>query len=337
LKFFWTLHRAIFEPNYFKEIKEHSRLKVFLFLLSLLLFASVVIGVSRTYYLMDTKKGIPAIFNSALNNLEIKDGLLLPNQPTPYIPPTYLTLPILDIFRELYMFDLIPRNIKGQLRFAENFVNEANSADSGNADNKTGEKSTSDAMPGMIFSKYMDYLSTAQSQYANDLDSFVIIDTAKVINYKIKVPVILLSYDKILFYEIGSISEFSYKDFLFKSENLVFKTDEIHSFLMQHIPDICIRLIGTHLLWTSTTLLLSILFLSFASYIFRLDRRNTFGLFFKFACYAVTPLVIGKMVLAVAGVNFAWVWHLLIFFSTIVLFRGLLAVGNSSADDSKVV
>jgi hypothetical protein len=71
--------------------------------------------------------------------------------------------------------------------------------------------------------------------------------------------------------------------------------------------------------------LLSIAFLTFAAYIFRLERARKFWNFLKIACFAASPVYAGTNIVAFSGTTFAWTWHILILVATFVMFRGVQA------------
>jgi hypothetical protein len=71
--------------------------------------------------------------------------------------------------------------------------------------------------------------------------------------------------------------------------------------------------------------LLSIVFLTFAAYIFRLERARKFGNFLKIACFAASPVYAGTNIVAFSGTTFPWTWHILILAATFVMFRGVQA------------
>jgi hypothetical protein len=56
------------------------------------------------------------------------------------------------------------------------------------------------------------------------------------------------------------------------------------------------------------------------------------------AIFSVTPITIGTILIALSGVKLNWTWHILIFLSTLVMFRAMLISGGitpgNSGDDN---
>jgi hypothetical protein len=181
----------------------------------------------------------------------------------------------------------------------------------------------------------LDQLSGFQNFFPSDNDSMIIIDTAKTRNY-VKIPVILMSSDKfILMLNKTQSLEIPYKVFFLGLENFKFTSAEITRFLMSHRIAIFFSMFIACVFQNAITLAFSIFFLAVAAFFFRMEKGNTFARFIRASSFAITPMAIGMMLIALSGVKILWGWHVLIFISTIVIFRGLVASGNPAPlDDS---
>lgn len=178
----------------------------------------------------------------------------------------------------------------------------------------------------------LDQLFGFQNFFASDKDSVVIIDTAKTRSYVMKIPAILLDREKIIFFvNKQNTFELPYKTLTFGKGNLVFTADEIRKLLIKNIGIIYISMLIANTFQHSITIIFSIFFLAIAAFFFRMERDSTIGKYFRAACFAITPMALGVMLISISGVKILWGWHLLIFISTVVLFRGLVAMASSSA------
>lgn len=179
----------------------------------------------------------------------------------------------------------------------------------------------------------LDQLSGNQNYFASDNDSMVIIDTAKVRNYVVKVPAIIVSSDRIIFtFNKKSSFELPYKVLLMGSSDFQFTADNVKKYLLKNWFLLCFSLFVTTLFQNMITFFFSIMFLSFAAFVFRVEKVAVFSTFIRAASYAITPMALGSMLIAVSGVKILWGWHILIFISTIVLFRGMVAIGTQTPD-----
>ncbi len=166
-------------------------------------------------------------------------------------------------------------------------------------------------------------------------DTLLFIDTSASQAFKLKAPYFALGKDRIHFnyddkYFKASIS---YAMLLNGKKDLKFTASEIRSLLTSpsFLPTIIISMFVTTMFQSVLTILFSIIFLAVAAYIFRIERVTGFSVFLRASTFAITPMALGLMLIEVAGVQAIWGWHLLIFISTIVLFRGVVAISKASS------
>lgn len=180
----------------------------------------------------------------------------------------------------------------------------------------------------------LDQLSGFQNYFSSDNDSMVVIDTAKTRNYVVKVPAVLLAKEKIVFiFNKTSNFEIPYKALLFGEESLKLTAVDVKQFLDKKWGMIFFSMFVVGLFQNTITLFFSIFFLAVAAFFFRLEKGSTFNRFLRAACFSITPMAIGSVLIAISGVKIIWGWHLMIFICTVVLFRGLVAIGNSASTD----
>ena len=180
----------------------------------------------------------------------------------------------------------------------------------------------------------LDQLSGMQNFFASDNDSMVVIDTAQTRNYVVKVPAILMTKEKVVFVLSKQQSfEIPYKTLLLGAEDLKFSSADITIFLDKKKLVIFFSMFFAGIIQNAITFIFSIFFLALAAYFFRLEKGRTFSKFLRAASYSISPLAVGSVLIAISGVKIIWGWHLLIFICTVVLFRGLVAIGNTVSTD----
>jgi hypothetical protein len=78
-----------------------------------------------------------------------------------------------------------------------------------------------------------------------------------------------------------------------------------------------------HCAVTTANVLFAVFFLAVAAYIFRREKAGHFKAFLKMACFAVSPLPIGRALVALSATRAEWMWHASIIVSTFVMFRAV--------------
>jgi hypothetical protein len=117
-------------------------------------------------------------------------------------------------------------------------------------------------------------------------------------------------------------------------KNLVMEEPLLRALIKKHIVRVAFFFMMWNGIVTVPVFLLSIVFLTFAAYIFRLDRSKNILYFLKMACFAATPVYVGTPLAAVAGSTLPWTWHAFILAATFVMFRGVAAAARD-ADQSR--
>ncbi|KMQ51692.1 hypothetical protein CHISP_1449 [Chitinispirillum alkaliphilum] len=78
------------------EVLSTSRAHVFAFLVKLFILSVLVSGIFKTYYIIDAERGISKPLAIMFSGMEIKEGVLIPNRPVPYVPPRNLVRIVYD-------------------------------------------------------------------------------------------------------------------------------------------------------------------------------------------------------------------------------------------------
>ena len=169
-----------------------------------------------------------------------------------------------------------------------------------------------------------------------EADSMVVVDTAAQMRIDIKVPVILLTSDRVRVLFQGASMEFPYENILFGKKDLEFTVENLQRFLKMHAPGIFFGYLIPTVVHQGVLFFFCIFFLGFAAYIFRLERQRKFREFLRTSSFAITPIALGSALVAAAGVKLSWTWHILILLSTIVMFRAILAITIASQESKGV-
>lgn len=273
--FFLQLHRSVLDPSFYKEAIAYPRRTVIGFVFGLLFFTVFLTGLSQTYYLIDKQKGISDLFENAFGGMEIRDGVLDPKVATPYFPPAYKIMPILDRFF---------------------------------------------GTPHL---------------FSGTSDSVIVVDTGAVNSYLLHAPIIVMGADRLsLLFNKQTSFQIPYRNFLFGTERLRFTSDSVRAFLIKNFVTLLIYAWITNFTQYVFLFGFSILFLATAAFIFRIEKEYNLKKYIKIACFSVSPLSIGIILVSISGVKLEWTWHLLIFLSTVIMFRAIVASTKNSSDDS---
>jgi len=160
-------------------------------------------------------------------------------------------------------------------------------------------------------------------------DSFIVVDTGKQAWVPGHEPFMILRSAHVeLHPNPKSTFKFPYTLLLGGGKDLIFTAEHVRAFLMRNIIGITFNSIIWSGIVYSGMVLFSIFFLALAAYIFRVDRGRNWFQYVRLACFASSPITIGSMLIALSGVKLPWTWHVLIFLSTIVMFRAILATNS---------
>jgi hypothetical protein len=78
--------------------------------------------------------------------------------------------------------------------------------------------------------------------------------------------------------------------------------------------------------------LFCICMLGLAAYIFRIERGRDIAYYFGIASFAITPIPIGMVIIALSDANIPGSWRFLVIMSAVVMFRALIAAMKTSKD-----
>lgn len=269
------MHRSIFDPQFYREIRVVPRSSLITYFLQLLLFSALLTATAQTWYFIDLERGLPRKLAAAFSGMAIVDGRLhAPAQP--YALPSYLVMP--------------------------------------------------------LFSQLMGVPEMANQ----DVDSLIVVDTATSFRIPKKVPVMLLTADRVVVViNENTKMEFPYAHLLFGERDLNFTVGHIRSFLQHHLISLLFYFFLATIFQQLLLFSFSLFFLAFAAYIFRVERQRVLKDYIKVAFFAVTPMAVGTSLVALSGVRTAWTWHILIFLSTIVMFRAIMAINGTTPRGQK--
>ncbi len=181
--------------------------------------------------------------------------------------------------------------------------------------------------PSYLVSPIFNQLFGLPAVLNQEVDSLVVVDTSYRSNVPLKVPMILLkAREAVVVLAANTTMKFSYENILLGTRDLLFTADAIELFLKRHIGGIFFGYLFSTMLHQGAVILFSIFFLGLAAYIFRVDRERTLKEYMKTSSFAISPIAVGSALAAISGAKIEWMGHFLIFLSTIVMFRAILAL-----------
>ena len=139
------------------------------------------------------------------------------------------------------------------------------------------------------------------------------------------VPSIIMRSTDVAFYPATGAPQLVpyYKKSWYGPANLQFTESGTRAILKKAV--VWIFLIN--LLWDglccAALVLFCICMLGLAAYIFRVERGRNSAYFFRIAGFAITPIPIGMVIIALSDVNIPGSWHFLVVLSVVVMFRAL--------------
>lgn len=186
--------------------------------------------------------------------------------------------------------------------------------------------------PKHISLMFIERLIENSSSIVNRVgDTLVVIDTTPKAAMSEKGPLMLFRHNDIVFWAGGGLDiKIPYKKIL-GNEYLYIEENSVYKFLRQNFLPLFFIAFLNQYFEMMVIVFLSSLFLAVAAFMFRYEKNQPFGRFLKIALFASTPIAYGIMVIALSGAVVPWMWHLLIFLSTIVMFRGVMTANKSNS------
>ena len=182
-------------------------------------------------------------------------------------------------------------------------------------------------VPGtMHLEKLLNTLFCMPSLFTELPDSFFIVDTSKSALLRKSPHTQILMGERYLYVNPGTSVSFTVPySLIVKDGDLVVTEESVQVLLKKYLVVVALNFFIQTGFVNTLVFLLSIVFLTFAAYIFRLERARKFGNFLKTACFAASPVYVGTNFVALSGTTFFWTWHVLILIATFVMFRGVMA------------
>ncbi len=116
---------------------------------------------------------------------------------------------------------------------------------------------------------------------------------------------------------------FPYSLFLSKNEEVTFTNQGISGYLRRRLITVFLNFYVQHCIVFGLNIVISLFFLSFAAFIFRTRVIKKFRGYLKLAAFAITPVALETILLTIAGVTAVWLWHIAVFISVFILYRGI--------------
>lgn len=189
--------------------------------------------------------------------------------------------------------------------------------------------------PSYLMNPVFEQFAGSAQVLNNSTDSLVVVDTSESSTLNHNIPYVLKKDGVMLRYN-NMVFSIPYSDLLKGIKHFRFTSVEIRQLLSRNMEFVLTSCLTVSFLSNFFLLIFSVFFLGIAAFIFRVESSKKFLFYIRNACFAVTPIAVGTILIGLSGVKLAWTWHVLIFISTIVMFRAIIA-STRPVNDSKEV
>jgi len=185
--------------------------------------------------------------------------------------------------------------------------------------------------PSYLINPVLEQFAGSAQVLSNSIDSLLVVDTSGS-TLPGNTPYVLRKEDVMLRYN-NLVFRIPYSKLLGDIKHFRFTSEQIRQLLSHNMDFMLVSCLTVSFLSNFFLLIFSIFFLGTAAFIFRVESSKKYLFYIRNACFAVTPIAIGTILIGLSGVKLFWTWHILIFISTIVMFRAIIA-STKQADDS---
>jgi hypothetical protein len=189
--------------------------------------------------------------------------------------------------------------------------------------------------PSYLMNPVIEQFTGSANVLNNSIDSLLVIDTLESSTLSPKIPYVLKK-DRVMLRYNNVVFNIPYRDFLKDIKHFRFTSGEIRQLLGQNLEFLLTSCLTVSFFSNFFLLIFSIFFLGIAAFIFRVERGKKFLFYIRNACFAVTPIAVGTILIGLSGVKLAWTWHVLIFISTVVMFRAIVALTKPANDNREI-
>jgi hypothetical protein len=123
-----------------------------------------------------------------------------------------------------------------------------------------------------------------------------------------------------------------WREVLFGAADLRFARSEIDLFLKRKSPFILVYSCAVEGVRCAGVVLFCICIFVLAAYIFRIERERRAADFLKMASFAISPIPVGVILIAISDVQIPGAWNIPVIASVAVMFRALRAVLKKAKD-----
>jgi len=265
---FLLIHRSIFDLAFYREVPALGRRAVILYVVKLLVIATVVMAVAHTTHLFSESRGVAPLIAAVMKGVTIREGRLYSERPLP--------------------FEIQPAELNH------------------------------------LYSRFLNIPATIDTTQTPRF----IVDTAAA-SVPPPIPSIIMRSTDVAFYSAPNVPPQTvpyYKKTWYGPVTLEFTEAGVRSVLKKAVPWIVLM----NLLWDgmccATLVLFCICMLGLAAYIFRIERKRDVSYFLGIAGFAITPVPVGMVMVALANVTIPGSWQFLVIMAAVVMFRALLVV-----------
>lgn len=189
--------------------------------------------------------------------------------------------------------------------------------------------------PSYLMNPVLEQFAGSAHVLNNSIDSMLVVDTSegsvlpRNIPYVLKKEGVMLRYNNMVF-------SIPYSELLRDIKHFRFTSEQIRQLLGHNMEFVLTSSLTVSFFSNFFLLIFSIFFLGTAAFIFRVEGSRKYLFYIRNACFAVTPIAVGTILIGLSGVKLAWTWHVLIFISTIVMFRAIITT-TKPANDSREI
>lgn len=156
-------------------------------------------------------------------------------------------------------------------------------------------------------------------------DSAVVVDSRRDIGIDKNSSIMFLLAADVIHVKLNPELSFTlpYSLFVSKDEVITFTKEGIAAYIRKRLVSLFINFYIQHCIVFTANIVISLFFLSFAAFIFRTSSIKRFRVYLKLAAFAITPIALETILVNLAGVSIMWLWHISIFISVFILYRGI--------------
>lgn len=186
-------------------------------------------------------------------------------------------------------------------------------------------KETPYSVNPLYIADFISLFTSVPLSYLEISDSTVVVDNRRDVRIEDKSSIRLLFSADVIHVKLSPEFYFTlpYSLIVSEKETLRFTREGISKYVGRHKISLFVNFYLQNIITFGLNIMVGIFFLSFAAFIFKAKHINTFRVYIKLAVFAITPLALETILVTISGAKFVWIWHVALFFSVFILYRGM--------------